>query len=450
MPPRSRICSVGQPKLSRSRATWAFAPSSSPTRKTSWRPGTRPGSTMTLAVIVLSAFTTFVPGSSRWICSARLSSFATDSRGGNPPEKSSGLDTSTRVLPSRLPDPAARSASSEATPAVALTMSSPCAAASAKLPSAAAPPELSTWATHATALSLPALRDPITTSWPSWTSLVASVWPTVPVPRTPMRMTCSVSHHQTFDGVSLHQRRQLVHDPAVQVAEQPRGQGLREPRRDLDLVRPEVGVGADDPDHEHRSRNGRAVGRASVNRQAGPDRHVPLLRRPLLAEGLVALRGVGFREHPEGEPAPVVPLGPGSNLERAHVRRHVHRRQVERQAGEALLVSLHPRHLEVAVPRLVQRPGQRHVEGHLEDPVVRTEDRLGQRRHDRVGHQVDESAEPLGMHREVVPVGAAVHGATRTADGFVEEDFTVLLELCGPGARKGAGDPGDAVAVERV
>ena len=56
-------------------------------------------------------------------------------------------------------------------PAVQLKTISACAAASAKLPSDALPP-LSL--TQVLALSPPAVRDPIRTSWPSFVSLVAN------------------------------------------------------------------------------------------------------------------------------------------------------------------------------------------------------------------------------------------------------------------------------------
>ena len=65
--------------------------------------------------------------------------------GGMPCEKSSGLATSTRILPARLAAPAASSASSAWPPDVALMTTSPAAAASAKLPAAASRPS-SRWA----------------------------------------------------------------------------------------------------------------------------------------------------------------------------------------------------------------------------------------------------------------------------------------------------------------
>jgi len=87
------------------------------------------------------------------------------------------------TLPPRLPAPAACSAPSDTPPDVQLNKSSPNAAASAKVPSDARAPVL---LTHATDFSLPALREPMRTSWPTWTSFVAIALPTMPVPKTPI------------------------------------------------------------------------------------------------------------------------------------------------------------------------------------------------------------------------------------------------------------------------
>jgi hypothetical protein len=63
------------------------------------------------AFTVLRVLTTRAAGNSRWMHSPRLSVLTTDSDGGMPWEKSSGLATSTRTLPSRLAAPASRRAS---------------------------------------------------------------------------------------------------------------------------------------------------------------------------------------------------------------------------------------------------------------------------------------------------------------------------------------------------
>ncbi len=103
-------------------------------------PASPPGSTVTGALTVLSVFTTRADGNARWICSPGESLFGTDSVAGKPREKSSGLEMSTSGLPARCASPASRSASNATAPAVALTTSSPWAAASAKVPTRASGP----------------------------------------------------------------------------------------------------------------------------------------------------------------------------------------------------------------------------------------------------------------------------------------------------------------------
>src|SRR5919106_2975469 len=183
MSPRSTIRSRAQPKVASSSATSAFAPTSFPHRKTSCSPGIRPGSTMTLQLTVFSAFTTRVATNVRWICSPRLSPAPTTTVR-DPDEVSIGLATSTSVFPARSSGRALPIASRETRPPQQLKRSSPCAAASANVPWLAPSPAD---ATHSAAFSLPGVREPSITSWPSSTSFVASVVPTIPVPRTPIR-----------------------------------------------------------------------------------------------------------------------------------------------------------------------------------------------------------------------------------------------------------------------
>ena len=83
-------------------------------------PPSSPGETITEALIVFSAFTTRASGNAAWIRSARLSSLHTDSVGGIPPLKSSAFATSTSTFPDRFCPPAASSAFSDASPAVAI------------------------------------------------------------------------------------------------------------------------------------------------------------------------------------------------------------------------------------------------------------------------------------------------------------------------------------------
>ena len=87
-------------------------------------------------------------------------------------------------FPVRFSASADTSASMDARPEVAFTTSSPNPAASEKLPLVG---ELALGAVaHSTAAAFPALREPIITSWPSATSLLARVRPTAPVPSTPI------------------------------------------------------------------------------------------------------------------------------------------------------------------------------------------------------------------------------------------------------------------------
>ena len=185
MSPRSRIDAAGQPNSRSSSAACALAPASSPATKIVCVPSTSAGSTITRAVTVFSVLTTRTSGSARWICSASESSLQTVSVGGIPCEVSSGLATSMSTLPASCSAPAMCSASSDAAPAVALTTISPKPAASANVPSLAGPPMSSH---QATAAALPAVREPSRTSWPLLSSALASVLPTMPVPRTAIRM----------------------------------------------------------------------------------------------------------------------------------------------------------------------------------------------------------------------------------------------------------------------
>ena len=66
-----------------------------------WSPlWTSAGLTISAAVTVLSAFTTFTLGKARWICSPIESVLQTVRVGGMPCEKSSGFEASSRIFPS--------------------------------------------------------------------------------------------------------------------------------------------------------------------------------------------------------------------------------------------------------------------------------------------------------------------------------------------------------------
>jgi len=90
------------------------------------------------------------------------------------------------------------------------------------------------------------------------------------------------------------------------------------------------------------------------------------------------------------------------------------------------------RRREVPVPRLVDRAGQRHVEPDLDDLVLRAEHRLAHAGHPRMGDQVEESAQSLGVDLHVVPVRAAADRATRGGQRLLEQFLDVLAEPVGP------------------
>jgi hypothetical protein len=110
---------------------------------------------------VLKALTTCASGNKRCTPSPPESLPATASLGGMPLLKSSGFVVSMTTLPRQFSGSAARSALSLAAPSVASTMTSPNAAASAKVPAEAFGPIC---LAQARAFSLLGLRDPILTS----------------------------------------------------------------------------------------------------------------------------------------------------------------------------------------------------------------------------------------------------------------------------------------------
>ncbi len=130
--------------------------------------------------MVLSVLTTLVLGSPRWMTSPSESVLEMERVGGAPLEKSSGLEISIRILPSSSAL-AAVSTSIETSPRRQLKTISPWRAASMNVP--ALPPVREA---NPSTFSLSAARAPIITSWPSSTSLAAIVWPTTPVPNTPI------------------------------------------------------------------------------------------------------------------------------------------------------------------------------------------------------------------------------------------------------------------------
>jgi hypothetical protein len=107
----------------------------------------------------------------------------------------------------------------------------------------------------------------------------------------------------------------------------------------------------------------------------------------------------------------VVHCVPGRDLERSHVVGGVDAGHVDRQRGQPALAPGLLRHREVAVPRLVHRAGERDVEADLDDLVVGAE-HLGRDVDDpRVGREVGEAADLLGVHLDVPALRPAADGA---------------------------------------
>src|SRR5262249_35005660 len=201
MSPRSMMLSLFHPRSTRMSATCDLASALFPLMKTLWSPGKRCGLTMTLQFIVLRALTTLAPGKALCMRSASESVLQKARKGGGPPDESNGLATSMRTLPSRLLSPAILRASIETTPDVQLKMTSPNAAASAKVPSEApGPADLA----HAAAFSLSRVLDPIMTSCPCSASLPPIAWPTIPVPKTPIFIPTYLISTTYKDGSNRH------------------------------------------------------------------------------------------------------------------------------------------------------------------------------------------------------------------------------------------------------
>src|SRR2546430_2330002 len=183
IPPTSMA--PGHPNSFRIPTTCFFAAASFPAISISGAPPTNFGSTICVLGTVLKAFTTFAPGSARCTRSARESLSPTNRPGFGPPENSSAFCTSMTTLPTKFFGPARRATSSNADPRVAITIVSPCRAASSNVPVEAFP-----FApfSHVARASLFGLREPTFTSCPRLTKPRPSAWPTSLLPKTPTRM----------------------------------------------------------------------------------------------------------------------------------------------------------------------------------------------------------------------------------------------------------------------
>src|SRR5690349_17180479 len=212
-----------------------------------------------------------------------------------------------------------------------------------------------------------------------------------------------------------------------------------------------VGVGRTrrvDPEHQHGTLDGRDVGCAAVNGERRA-------RRDVAAFGVLAHRALGIaavallrREHAVLEVGLVVELRAERDLERAHFLDGVHAGEVEGQRVEPPLLASDLGHREVAVPRLVDRARLRDVEAELDDAVVGAEHRLAHRDHPRMGDQVDEPAQLLGVNFHVIAVRTAADRAAGPGQRLGERAVDVLAHRVGPLGRERAGTGGDAVTVE--
>src|SRR5512143_490707 len=174
---------TGQPKSAQIRVTVALASASLPQMNMSGGPPGSCGSTMSELPTILNAFTTLAAGSQRCTCSPAESFHPRSRAGGAFGAKTSGFVASITTLPARFRAPASCSALSVPLHSVARTITSPNAAASAKLPPLAFGPAAFT---NAASFGLFASREPIFTSCPRRANPVPSARPTSPVPRTPI------------------------------------------------------------------------------------------------------------------------------------------------------------------------------------------------------------------------------------------------------------------------
>ena len=170
-----------------------------PARARTLRPDGEKASSAPDTTELLSDFTTRVSGKARWICSPRLSSFAVSSFGGIPSERSRVRARSSSTLPARLSFPTSSRAAMESAPPVALTMSSPCAPASAIVTSRVCACSACHWANGGVPCGSGSVRAsvdsgsrvPMTTSCPSPFRRSAMARPTIPVPMMAIFMSVS-------------------------------------------------------------------------------------------------------------------------------------------------------------------------------------------------------------------------------------------------------------------
>lgn len=114
-------------------------------------------------------------------------------------------------------------------------------------------------------------------------------------------------------------------------------------------------------------------------------------------ETVVAVPPAVRGEHPRFPASALLPLGAGRDDERPHVGCGVDQGDVDGERRQSAVAVGLGRGGEVAVPRLVGRPGERHVEAHLDDGELGPEDGAGDAEHPGVGGELGEAAQLLGV-----------------------------------------------------
>ena len=202
---------------------------------------------------------------------------------------------------------------------------------------------------------------------------------------------------------------------------------------DLDVNR--VGVASHHAQNQDGPRPIPVVLGATMHGQSGTCRHVATPREAPAGQGTVAPGLFWAREHAVLEGRPVVelcarrdPNGARSSVTSTVVM--LNASEVSRRSWRFLGDT------EVAVPGLVLRARKWHVEPQLNDQVIRPQHLRAQPADRRMGDQVDEPADLLGVHREVVPLRTAADGAIGIATGVGEGRLEVLVQRVGPGRRR--------------
>src|SRR3712207_5344114 len=102
------------------------------------------------------------------------------------------------------------------------------------------------------------------------------------------------------------------------------------------------------------------------------------------------------------------------------LRPGVDRGQIERERIEPTAFGRRLRCSEIAVPGMIRRARKGNVEADFDDAVIGPEYRLGHCDEPRMGRDVDEAADPLGMHLDIEALRSSGQGAARHLSSFLE------------------------------